>query len=188
MLLPSVPLLKLDLVEPHLFVTGVTGSTGSGRTPTAGTHHPQRHSDFYAYNPLAHRHAPEIAAIARASSGVDAELSFIPHSAPFARGIHVTVQAVARRPLKSAQLLDALREFYAGEPFVHVSDAMPHVKDVVGSNFAVLGGATNGSTIVLTCVEDNLTKGAAGGAMQWLNRLFGLPETAGLTMPAPGWT
>lgn len=187
-LLPSVPLLKLGLIEPRLFVTGVTGSTGSGRTPTAGTHHPQRHSDFYAYNPLAHRHAPEIAAIAQAASGVAAEFSFVPHSGPFARGIHVTVQAVTRRPLKTPELLDALREFYRGKPFVRVSEVMPHVKDVASSNYAVIGGATNGSTVVLTCVEDNLTKGAAGGAMQWLNRLFGFDETAGLTAPAPGWT
>jgi N-acetyl-gamma-glutamylphosphate reductase len=53
MLLAIVPLLKLGLVEPELYVSGVTGSTGSGRTPTAGTHHPQRHSDLYSYNALA---------------------------------------------------------------------------------------------------------------------------------------
>jgi len=187
-LLPSVPLLKLGLAEPRLFVTGVTGSTGSGRTPSAGTHHPQRHSDFYAYNPLAHRHAPEITAIAQAASGIEVELNFVPHSGPFARGIHTTVQAVARRPLKTMELLDALREFYRGSPFVRISEAMPHVKDVAGSNYAIISGATNGNTLVLTCVEDNLTKGAAGGAMQWMNRLFGFDETAGLLAPAIGWT
>lgn len=186
-LLPSVPLLQLGIAEPRLFVTGVTGSTGSGRTPTAGTHHPQRHSDFYAYNPLAHRHTPEIAAILYATTGIAAELNFIPHSGPFARGIHVTVQAVARRALKTAELLDALREFYRGRPFVHVSDGMPHIKDVAGSNFAVISGTSNGSTIALTCAVDNLNKGAAGGAMQWLNRLFGFDETAGLAAPALGW-
>ena len=62
-LLASVPLLKLGLVEPRLFVSGVTGSTGAGRSPVAGTHHPQRHSDLYAYNPLTHRHTPEITAL-----------------------------------------------------------------------------------------------------------------------------
>src|SRR4030095_2341395 len=58
-LLASVPLLALGLVEPRLFITGITGSTGSGRQPTAGTHHPLRHGDLYAYNPLGHRHTPE---------------------------------------------------------------------------------------------------------------------------------
>src|SRR5690606_20285535 len=99
-LLASVPLLKLDLIEPRLYVTGITGSTGSGRTPTAGTHHPQRHSDFYAYNPLSHRHTPEIVALAAAATSVDAEFNFVPHSGPFARGIHVTVQAHARRGIR----------------------------------------------------------------------------------------
>ena len=63
MLLASVPLLSLGLVEPRLFVSGVTGSTGSGRKPVEGTHHPLRHSDLYAYNALSHRHAPEITAL-----------------------------------------------------------------------------------------------------------------------------
>ncbi len=67
-LLASVPLLSLGLIEPRLFVSGVTGSTGSGRQPVAGTHHPQRHSDLYSYNALAHRHAPEITALALAAS------------------------------------------------------------------------------------------------------------------------
>ena len=87
-LLASVPLLKLGLSEPRLFACGITGSTGSGRTPGAGTHHPQRHSDLYAYNPLSHRHTPEITALATAASQVKAEFNFVPHSGPFARGIH----------------------------------------------------------------------------------------------------
>src|SRR5690606_30859529 len=109
-LLPIVPVLKLGLVEPRLFVAGVTGSTGSGRTPAAGTHHPQRHSDFYAYNPLSHRHTPEIKALAQAASGIGAEFNFVPHSGPFARGIHVTVQARAKRSIKTPELLQVLGE------------------------------------------------------------------------------
>jgi len=187
-LLASVPLLKLGLTEPRLFAAGVTGSTGSGRTPGPGTHHPQRHSDLYAYNPLSHRHTPEISALANAASGVQAEFNFVPHSGPFARGIHVTVQGHAQRPIKTPELLDALREFYRDRPFVRVAAEMPHVKDVASSNYAFVSGAANGSTIAVMCVIDNLVKGAAGGAMQWLNRMFGFDETAGLTAPAPGWT
>ncbi len=187
-LLSSVPLLKLDLVEPRLFVSGITGSTGSGRTPVAGTHHPQRHSDLYAYNPLSHRHTPEITALARAASDVAAEFNFVPHSGPFARGIHVTLQAVAKRPIKTAELQEALKGFYRGKPFVRVGAEMPHIKDIASSNYAFLSGAANGHSVVVMCAVDNLTKGAAGGAMQWLNRVFGFEETAGLTAPAPGWT
>lgn len=187
-LLASTPLLRLGLVEPRIFVAGVTGSTGSGRTPGPGTHHPQRQSDLYAYNPLSHRHTPEIKALAQAASGVDAQFNFVPHSGPFARGIHVTVQASAVRAVKTTELLDALREFYRGKPFVRVQPEMPHIKDVATSNYAYLSGAANAETIVTTCAIDNLTKGAAGGALQWLNRMLGFDETTGLTSPAPGWT
>jgi N-acetyl-gamma-glutamyl-phosphate reductase common form len=187
-LLASVPLLKLDLVEPQLFVTGVTGSTGSGRKPVEGTHHPQRHSDLYAYNPLAHRHTPEVAAIAKAVSGVAADFAFVPHSGPFARGIHVTVQARLKQPREAAAVLEAVRGFYDGAPFVSVGSAPPRVKDVAGSNYARLSVAANGRSVAVMSVLDNLNKGAAGGAVQWMNRLLGLPETTGLTAPAAGWT
>jgi len=192
-LLASVPLLALDLVSPTLFVAAVTGSTGSGRKPSEGTHHPQRHGDYYSYNALAHRHAPEVAACAQAASGMAADFAFVPHSGPFARGIHVTVQASlkaggsAAAP-DSAALLAALRDFYRDSPFVQVAPEAPHVKDVAASNYARLGATSNGRTVAVTCVVDNLNKGAAGGAVQWMNRLFDLPETAGLTAPAAGWT
>ncbi|MGC8520602.1 MAG: N-acetyl-gamma-glutamyl-phosphate reductase [Steroidobacteraceae bacterium] len=187
-LLASVPLLSRALVEPQLFVAGVTGSTGSGRKPSSGTHHPLRHSDLYAYSALAHRHAPEIAACARAASGVAAEFAFVPHSGPFARGIHVTVQARLRRPLETAELLGVLRESYAGARFVRVLDSPPRIKDVTASNYAHLGAVSDGHTVAVMCAIDNLTKGAAGGAVQWMNRMFGLPESEGLAAAAPGWT
>ena len=188
MLLASVPLLKLSAVSPTLFISGVTGSTGSGRKPVEGTHHPLRHSDLYAYNALAHRHAPEVAALALAATGVKADINFVPHSGPFARGIHVTVQAPLNTPLDSREVLHALREFYAHSPFVQVLDSAPRVKDVVTSNQARLSATANGRSVAVTCVIDNLTKGAAGGAVQWMNRLFGLAETTGLPLCAPGWT
>ncbi len=187
-LLASVPLLALGLTQPMLFVAGVTGSTGSGRKPVEGTHHPLRHSDLYSYNALSHRHTPEIVVCARSASGVDAEFSFVPHSGPFARGIHITVQAQLKKPLDKAQLTAALADFYADAPFVRVIDTAPRIKDVVATNYAHISAAANGRTAAVMCVLDNLNKGAAGGAVQWMNRMFGLPETTGLTAPAAGWT
>ena len=187
-LLASVPLLALRLVTPTIFVSGVTGSTGAGRKPIDGTHHPVRHSDLYSYNALTHRHAPEVAACARAASGVEADFAFVPHSGPFARGIHVTVQASLKSPVDTSKVLASLRDFYAHSPFVRVSERAPRVKEIAASNYAHLSAAANGRTVAVMCVVDNLNKGAAGGAVQWMNRLFDLPETAGLTAPAPGWT
>jgi len=187
-LLAAVPLVKLGLADGPVFVSAVTGSTGAGRSPIAGTHHPQRHSDLYAYSALAHRHGAEINALTRAASGRDAKIAFVPHSGPFARGIHATVQARLANPLDTPSAIEALRAFYAGMPFVRVLDEPPRVKDVVASNYAHLSAAADGGTIAVMSAIDNLVKGAAGGAMQWMNRLLGYPETDGLAAPAPGWT
>jgi N-acetyl-gamma-glutamyl-phosphate reductase common form len=187
-LLACVPLIKLKLTQGPLFISGVTGSTGSGRKPVEGTHHPTRHSDLYAYGTLSHRHAPEIRAGVAAATGTEAQIAFAPHSGPFARGIHVTVQASLRSEVDSEHVVAALREFYAAAPFVRVSDAAPRLKDVAASNYAALGAVSDGQTLAVFSVLDNLDKGAAGGAVQWMNRLYNLPETAGLTAPAAGWT
>jgi N-acetyl-gamma-glutamyl-phosphate reductase len=188
MLLSVVPLLSLGLCEPSFYISGITGSTGSGRTPTEGTHHPRRHSDLYSYGALGHRHAPEVESIATRITGTTTRIHFVPHSGPFARGIHATTQARLSRPMSTGAARDALRSFYADQPFVRVLDESPRLKDIVSSNYAQLSAMTDGDTIAVVSTIDNLTKGAAGGAIQWANRLFGLEQTLGLTMPAPGWT
>jgi N-acetyl-gamma-glutamyl-phosphate reductase common form len=187
-LLGAVPLLAQGLIAPTVFVSGITGSTGSGRKPVEGTHHPLRHGDVYSYSALKHRHVPEVAACALAATGVAAEFAFVPVSGPFARGIHVTLQAPLKRALDTEGLLAALKAFYAKAPFVRVGSQAPRVKDVATSNFAHLSAVASGGSVAVMCAIDNLTKGAAGGAVQWMNRMFGLPETTGLTAPAPGWT
>lgn len=189
-LLASVPLLTAKWITPTLFVSGITGSTGSGRKPVDGTHHPVRHSDLYSYNALSHRHIPEITACAKAASGIEADFAFVPHSGPFARGIHVTVQAMLAPgvSMTTAELREELSAFYAHSPFVRVLESAPRIKDVVASNYANLSATTNGRTVAVMCVVDNINKGAAGGAVQWMNRLFDLPEHSGLTSVAPGWT
>ncbi|HYN21261.1 MAG TPA: N-acetyl-gamma-glutamyl-phosphate reductase, partial [Thermoanaerobaculia bacterium] len=186
-LLAAVPLLKLGLIEPRLSVVAVTGSTGAGRTPTATTHHPARRSNLFAYSPLAHRHEPEMRTLAKAASGVDAEIHFIPQAGPFARGIYATVQATLRQPLPAAEVRSALATFYEGSPFVDVLDSPPRLQDVVGTNRCRLGVAVDGDHLAVFSAIDNLVKGAAGGGIQWMNRLLGFPETAGLTQPGPGW-
>jgi N-acetyl-gamma-glutamyl-phosphate reductase len=187
-LLASVPLLALKMTDTRLFIAGITGSTGSGRRPSDATHHPLRHGDVYSYGALEHRHVPEIAVCAQFATGIEAQFNFVPHSGPFARGIHVTVQGNLSQPMTSAQALDALAAYYRDCPFVRVTNSAPRIKDVATSNYAHLSAVTNGRSIAVMAVIDNLNKGAAGGGMQWMNRLLGFDECAGLTAPAPGWT
>jgi N-acetyl-gamma-glutamyl-phosphate reductase len=186
-LLAVVPLLKLQIVEPSVYVAGITGSTGSGGQPKPTTHHPFRQSNLFAYQPLRHRHVPEMRAFAEAASGVRPEIHFIPHSGPFARGIHATIQGVSKSSLDEQTIRAELARFYESSAFVKVDDEPPRVKDVAGSNFARLGVSTDGSSVAVFSVIDNLVKGAAGGSVQWMNRLLSFPETEGLMAPAPGW-
>lgn len=187
MLLAGVPLYSGSFSESSLLVTGITGSTGSGRSPSAGTHHPERHSNLYAYKPLAHRHVPEVRALIEAASGQAPTVNFIPHSGPFARGIYVTAQSTLARPTDATELLDYYTSFYAASPFVRVVAGTPRLKDVQASNVAHIGIATSGDTVAVMCAIDNLVKGAAGGAVQWMNRLWSLPEESGLMAPSPAW-
>lgn len=187
-LLATVPLLESGLTDSEVFVTGITGSTGSGRSPQPGTHHPERHSNLYAYKPLSHRHAPEIAGLAEAASGRETKVHFVPHSGPFSRGIHATVQAKANQRVSVEQLRDVYARAYSDAPFVEVVTGTPRLKSVVASNHCQIGVAVADDTVVVMSVIDNLVKGAAGGSVQWMNRLWGLPEATGLTAAAPGWT
>lgn len=187
-LLASVPLCAGDLAPGQVFLSGITGSTGSGKSPLPGTHHPERHSNLYAYKPLSHRHAPEIAGGIAAAGGGDVTVSFVPHSGPFARGIHMTLQARLANPVSADALRKIYEDFYSDSPFITVIDGTPRLKDVVTSNHCRIGVAAEGETVVVCAVIDNLVKGAAGGAVQWMNRLWGLPEDSGLRAPAAAWT
>lgn len=187
-LLAAVPAFHSKRVHPDIYVSGVTGSTGSGRSAAAGTHHPERHSNLYAYKALEHRHVPEVEALIKKASGQIAQVSFVPHSGPFARGIYVTLQARLKQSTTAEEVLDTYQHYYADSPFVQVGNSTPRLKDVVASNYARLSVTSHRNTLAVTCAIDNLVKGAAGGAVQWMNRLWSLREESGLTAPAPGWT
>ncbi len=187
MLLASMPLMRPGLVDPGLMVSAVTGSTGAGRVPRPTTHHPTRHANMFAYKPLAHRHAPEVEGILRALTGRGVRLHFVPASGPFARGIYMVMHGRLLDGVDARQVRDAYADHYAKAPFVHLVDVPPRLKDVVGSNHAHLAIAVNRGALAVTVALDNLVKGAAGGAIQWMNVLHGLPETTGLTAPPPAW-
>lgn len=187
MLLGIVPLAAAGLVAGDFYVSAVTGSTGAGRKARDTTHHPMRHDNLFAYQVLRHRHAPEVRRLAEAAAGRPVSLRFVPQSGPFARGIYTTVFAARAEGAGADDAVDALRRYYDGSPFVRVLDEPPKLKDVVAGNDAALSVATDGAALVVHCALDNLVKGAAGGSVQWANRLLGLPEATGLTAAAPGW-
>lgn len=99
----------------------------------------------------------------------------------------MTLQAQLISAVSETDVRQALRDFYADHRFVQIVDGIPQLKDVVGSNYCHLGVAVDGDSLVVLSVIDNLVKGAAGGAMQWMNRQLGLDEYAGLDLLGPAW-
>ncbi len=186
--LACAPVQALGLADPCYRVAAITGSTGSGRSPSATTHHPERHGNLKAYLPLAHRHAPEMEMLLGRLGGERPEVVFVPHSGPWSRGIHATVHLDLRREMSSKELALSYLDFYDRAPFVSAGVEPPRLKDVVATNRCRIGVVADGRRAVVFSVIDNLTKGAAGGAVHWMNRLCGFEETTGLELPGVGWS
>jgi N-acetyl-gamma-glutamyl-phosphate/LysW-gamma-L-alpha-aminoadipyl-6-phosphate reductase len=180
--LALLPFARRGMLRGSVQVVGVTGSSGSGVTPSVTTHHPTRSVNLRTYRPLEHQHAPEIVA-ALAAAGANVELDFVPVSAPLARGIFATAFFHAPAEVPPETLAGVLREAYANEPFVRVPKSrLPEVVAVAGSNYAevgiVVGAERRGERLVTVFTAlDNLVKGGAGQAIQNMNLMLELPET-----------
>lgn len=173
------PLVEAGAIDPRgVIVDAASGVSGAGRTLKAPYLYGSVNEDFTAYGLLDHRHTPEIEQV------TGAQVLFTPHLAPMNRGILATCYArpAAGGAPTTAQLLATLSRRYAGEPFVVVRPAPPSTKATLGTNAAHLTARHDERTgwVVVLCAIDNLTKGAAGGAVQAANVALGLDETAGL--------
>ena len=186
-----LPLLERDLVDPRsLIASAASGASGAGRQAKVDNLLTELNDSFKAYAVAGHRHLPEIEQGLRDVQPAGAEaaqLTFVPHLLPITRGIHSTIYA--RLKLEEKVDLQALyEERYAQEPFVDVLPAgvYPQTRTVRGTNICQLAVTEpqQRGTVVVMATEDNLTKGAAGQAIQNMNIMFGLAETTGLALPA----
>ncbi len=180
-LLPLVPLLARGLVEADdIVVDAKSGATGAGRSPKEELLFCEVSEDLSAYSPgRTHRHVAEIEEVLKERTGRDVALTFCPHLLPVKRGILSAIYA--RSQAAPVALAQALRDAYAGSPFVKIVEAPPKLSDVVGTNDChVSVHAAAPGRVVLFAAIDNLIKGAAGQAIQNLNRASGWDESAGL--------
>ena len=157
------------------------GVSGAGKKPTAKTHFSEVTENFSAYAVLEHRHVPEILL----NSGLDlSELSFTAQLLPVHRGILETIYFRANQELDARAVAEIYRRRYAGETFVRVypEGKLPNLHSVAHTNFCDLGVKADPATrrVVVVAAIDNLVKGAAGQAIQNMNLVLGLDETAGL--------
>jgi len=189
-LLGLVPLLESarPLIDAtHLIADCKSGVSGAGRKAEVGMLYAEAADNFKAYGVAGHRHQVEIdEQLRRFAGGRDVGLTFIPHLVPMIRGMFSTLYA---RILPEARDVDFQALFatrYANEPFVDVMPAgsLPDTRSVRGANRLRIAVHRKEDQLVILVVQDNLVKGASGQAVQNMNLLFGLPETAGLAHAA----
>ena len=191
-ILGLIPALVTGIIKPDVIIDAKSGSSGAGRSLTLGTHFAEANEDISAYSLSGHRHLAEITQELEAAALVgehpvpSLRVTFVPHLIPMTRGILATCYANLHeeRISTTLEVRSLYEEYYANEPFVHVVDQSPHTKWTLGSNQCLIYPMVDTRTrrlLVISCL-DNLVKGAAGQAIQNANRLFGIPETAGLTI------
>jgi N-acetyl-gamma-glutamyl-phosphate reductase len=180
-ILALAPLLKAGLIEPKgIIIDSKSGVSGAGRTPKMTTHFPECNESISAYNVGRHRHTPEIEQVLSTAAGRDVQVIFTPHLVPMDRGILSTAYSLPHGAVTEQQALDALRAFYADEPFVRVVDHLPATKDTSGTNAChITARLVRDRVITISCL-DNLIKGAAGAAVQNFNLMYGYDETTAL--------
>ncbi|MHC4959993.1 MAG: N-acetyl-gamma-glutamyl-phosphate reductase [Planctomycetota bacterium] len=179
-ILALAPLAERGLLSGDVTLAQTTGSSGSGATAKAGTHHPERAQDMRAYKVLSHQHEPEVVRDLERAGGAGFEIAMVPQSGPFARGIFTVAHA---RVDESVDVAALYAERYRDEFFVRVREGTPTLRHVARTNFCDIAVHRRGGRVVVLSAIDNLGKGMAGQAIQNLNLVFGLDETAGLRTP-----
>lgn len=182
-LLAVYPLLQESAVDGRVIVDAKSGVSGAGRAPKPGNQFVEVAEDLRPYSiGRSHRHLPEMEAILALWSDSPPPLIFSPHLAPIPRGLLSTLYIPLRAGWSEKQLHDLYREIYAGEPFIRILPAgeVASMRQVNFSNRCTIGMTQVDGVLIVTSAVDNLLKGASGQAMQNMNVIFGLNETAGL--------
>jgi N-acetyl-gamma-glutamyl-phosphate reductase len=180
-----LPLAKAGLLH-DVYTTGITGSTGAGQSLAATSHYSWRANNIQAYKTLTHQHNAEILqSINSLQSNVilnEEGFSFVPWRGDFTRGIFISSQLKCDLSLEELNVL--FNEFYKDHPFTTVTTEPVFLKQVVNTNKCIIQLEKVGNKLVVHSVIDNLIKGASGQAIQNMNLMFGLEETAGLKLKA----
>lgn len=199
-----LPLAQAGLLKHDVSVNAITGSTGAGQKPGATTHFSWRNNNMSVYKVFTHQHLHEICqslnelrpegtpaivdTLVTTPTAEDITIDFIPYRGDFARGIFCTEvvkfegeEGTSSNP-SADQLAEMYQNFYDGATFTHYVGKALDLKQVVNTNKALIHVDKFGNKAVITCMIDNLLKGAVGQAVQNMNLMFGLDETMGLKL------
>ncbi len=188
--LALLPLADKNLLKHEIQVNATTGSTGAGQKPGATTHFSWRNDNLSIYKAFEHQHLKEIGEsltqlqpdFPPAYPGSEGMINFLPQRGDFSRGIFSASYLECDLPEESA--IELYEAYYTGHPFTQVSRSAIDLKQVVNTNKCFLHIEKHGKKLLITSIIDNLLKGASGQAVQNMNLLFDLEETAGLRLKA----
>jgi len=188
-ILGIAPVISQSLIDPaKLVVDAKIGSSGAGVSPTLASHHSERSGGVRPYKTTHHRHIAEMEQELSAVTKQEVRVSFTPHAVNMVRGVLATVHAFGKGPVETKDVWKAYRSMYEKEPFIRmVSDnrglyGLPNPKTTTGTNYCDIGFEVDphNNRLVIFAALDNLTKGAAGQAVQCFNIMSGIDERAGL--------
>ena len=177
-ILAALPFMEYRKAGTPLIVDAKSGVSGAGKKCVHNTHYVTINENLFAYNPLGHRHGPEIAE----KLGIaEDEVHFVPHLVPATRGMLASVFMQVKGDFDPIEVLEA---FYAKEPFVRVRREPAEMKSVAGTNFCDIYAKRKGDVLFVTSAIDNLLRGASSQAVANANLMMGYDEAAGLPIIA----
>ena len=173
-LLPLIPYIDTDA---PIFIDAKSGVSGAGKKLSETTHFVTVNDNIFAYNPLKHRHAPEIAEKIEKIHGVKTHINFVPHLIPATRGELISIYATLK---KEVDPLEVLRTHYADDRFIRIREKPVDIKSTAGTHFCDIHATTNGRAIWINSAIDNLLRGAASQALVAANLMSGYDEGMGI--------
>lgn len=185
-ILGIAPMLSIPEIDTSCpVIDSKSGVSGAGRGAKLNTSFCEVGEGFKPYGVIRHRHIPEMEQELSALAGHDVRVRFTPHLIPAIRGMISTIYLPLKADVSDEILREAYVNYYMAEPFVRIlpGGTFPDTAMVKGSNqchISVELDSRTGWAIVMVAI-DNLVKGASGAAVQNMNLIMGLEETAGLT-------
>ncbi|MVN91905.1 N-acetyl-gamma-glutamyl-phosphate reductase [Mucilaginibacter aquatilis] len=178
-----LPLAASNNLNAEVHITATTGSTGAGQSLSATSHFTWRNNNASVYKAFDHQHLNEIGeSLTQLQPGFDKDVNFIPYRGDFTRGIIASIYL--NSDLTAEDAVKLYSDYYAAHPFTHVTTRNIDLKQIVNTNKCFVQVQKKGNKLFIISIMDNLLKGASGQAVQNMNLIFGLDETAGLRLKA----
>jgi N-acetyl-gamma-glutamyl-phosphate reductase len=166
-----------------IFIDAKSGVSGAGKKCTKNTHFVSINDNLFAYNPLMHRHEPEITEKLKLKSGKIFDINFVPHLIPATRGEMVDSYMLLKEEIDP---LKVLKEYYKDEKFIRIFEKPIDIKSCAGTNFCDIFAKCKGKKLYVNSAVDNILRGASSQAVANANLMFGFEE--GLAIPTIPYT